>query len=369
MKKIVHVQVIPKLSGVQQVSLDILSNISDCYDKYIIFGGGYNATPEFINIFESKGIKVIFVPSLKREICTSDIKATYELFKVFKEHKFDIIHTNSTKPGIVARIAAKLAGCRRIIHSVHGIAYHKFESPGKRVFYYVTECSFSFFSDVLVSVNQHYLKYYPFIKNKLCIYNAVTLSPKLNSSSSSNIIENQPLRIGFMSRLDRQKDPLTLLRALVFGLENSLFTRESILLTMAGDGELRQECIDFVDEHNLNDVVIFKNWISDKDSFYKNIDVFCLPSIYEAFGLVLGEAAVFGIPSIATNVEGIPEVIDDGETGLLVDPKDYESLARKIQIYANNPDLRIQHGLNAKEKVFSKFALSRMIKEYESLYN
>ncbi|MGL9750643.1 MAG: hypothetical protein ACR5LC_03615 [Symbiopectobacterium sp.] len=111
-----HVQVIPKLSGVQQVSLDILSNLYGDYDQYVIFGGSYEATPEFIARFESKGITVLFVKSLRREIGCLDINATCELFHLFKKYKFDIIHTNSTKPGIIARLSAKMAVCDYVIH-------------------------------------------------------------------------------------------------------------------------------------------------------------------------------------------------------------------------------------------------------------
>ncbi|MGL9750642.1 MAG: glycosyltransferase [Symbiopectobacterium sp.] len=102
-----------------------------------------------------------------------------------------------------------------------------------------------------------------------------------------------------------------------------------IHVTIVGEGMLREQCVDFVSKSKLTDVVHFKNWIFNKENFYKQIDVFCLPSIYEAFGLVLGEAAVFGLPGIATNVEGIPEVIDDGRTGFLIDAKDYMELAKK----------------------------------------
>ncbi|MBJ7221593.1 MULTISPECIES: glycosyltransferase family 4 protein [unclassified Brenneria] len=369
MKKIVHVQVIPKLSGVQQVSLDILSNLPDIYDKYIIFGGGYNPSDEFIRKFESQDVKIIFVPSLKREIGYLDVKAFCELFKIFREYKFDIVHTNSTKPGIVARFAAKLAGCRYVIHSVHGIAYHKFEKKHKRIFYYLVEFFFSFFSDVLVSVNRHYLKYYPFVRNKLCIHNAVTLRPATVDLISVSTLRKDKLRIGFMGRLDPQKDPLTLLQALKFGLETNLFTRQDVTLTMAGEGELSAQCMRFVEENNLMDVVNFRDWIFDKENFYSHIDVFCLPSIYEAFGLVLGEAAVFGVPSIATNVEGVPEVITDDESGFLVDAKDYQALAEKIGIYVTDDALRVKHGLNARRKVMSAFKLDDMIAKYEALYS
>ena len=184
-KKIAHVQVIPKLSGVQRVSLDILSNLPSYYDKYIIFGGDYEAEKELINECERNKIKVIFIEDLRREISFRDFNAFFNLLKLFNTMKFDIIHTNSTKPGIIARLAAKVARCKKIVHTVHGIAFHRFEKFPLRIIYLIIEAFCSFFSHYLISVNNYYLKYYPHIKNKKTIHNCVN-TDNFNLSYKNN---------------------------------------------------------------------------------------------------------------------------------------------------------------------------------------
>ena len=363
-KKIAHVQVIPHLTGVQQVSIDILSALSDNYDKYIIFGGGYKVKKGFLKLLSDNDITPIFLPSLKREIGFHDIAATKELYKVFKRYEFDIIHTNSTKPGIVARLAAKLAGCSFIVHTVHGIAYHQFESIGKRGIYYAIEAFFSLFSDRLVSVNNFYLKYYPFIRNKTCIHNSVEMNNVCISSRESIHF----LRLGYLARLDKQKDPLTLLKSVQYGIENNYFSRTSLSVLIGGEGELSQVCRDYVIENQLSDVISFAGWISDKQSFYNQIDVFCLPSIFEAFGLVFLEAAHFNIPSISTEVEGVPEVVINNETGLLVKPKDYKEMAKKIKLYLDDAELVKTHGESAKERMKRNFSKQDMLVKYRNIY-
>lgn len=363
-KKIAHIQVTPHLTGVQQVSIDILSGLSDDYDKYIVFGGSYKVKDDFLKKLSDKKIKTIFIPSLKREIGFHDIAATKELFSLFKQYKFDIIHTNSTKPGIIARFAAKISGCPLVVHTVHGIAYHQFESIGKRIFYYSIEAFFSLFSDRLISVNNYYLKYYPFIKRKVCIHNSV----EMNNITVQSRDDTTCLSFGYMARLDNQKDPLTLLRAVKYGIENAYFSSSDLTVLIAGEGELSQVCRNYVEDNKLEKVVSFAGWVSDKQSFYNQVDVFCLPSIFEAFGLVFLEAAHFNIPSIATDVEGIPEVVIDNETGFLVAAKDYKALAQRMKLYITDKALVEKHGLNAKLYMEKNFSKQEMLKQYNAIY-
>lgn len=97
--KILHIQVLPKLSGVQKVSLEIFKKLNnEKYDKYILFSDsiGYGDRAECIKEFEATGAKVLFSKLLKREIGISDFPALFELYKLCKREKFDIVHTNSS---------------------------------------------------------------------------------------------------------------------------------------------------------------------------------------------------------------------------------------------------------------------------------
>ncbi|EJV9312365.1 glycosyltransferase [Vibrio vulnificus] len=363
MKKIAHIQVIPKLSGVQQVSLDILSNING-YEKYIIFGGEYSPDELLLKKCIHNNIKVVYVKNLKREISIRDFNAFLELYKLFKIEKFDIVHTNSTKPGIVARIAARIAGVNRVVHTIHGISYHRFERIEKRLVYFIIEYFSSLFSHYLVSVNSYYLKYYPLIKNKTVIYNAID-SSQFNIKKERKY-NNDVLKVGYLSRLDYQKDPLTLLKAIKIGMDRNCIN--NIRFIVGGDGELMDECLTYCKENDLLEVVDFQGWIENKSEFYSNIDVLCLPSIFEAFGLVFLEAGLHYVPSIATNVEGIPEVVLGQESGILVNPKDSNAILDAIMSYHNDRKLLRAHALKANEIAKDKFSLLNMVDSYKLIY-
>ncbi|AZK62172.1 glycosyltransferase family 4 protein [Pectobacterium versatile] len=366
MPKIVHIQVIPKMSGVQQVSFDILKNLPNDFEKYIVFGGMYECKDNIVEKFSNIGVKVIFIDSLRREIGFNDILSIIELYKFFKKEKFDIIHTNSTKPGIVARFAAWLSGCKKVVHTVHGIAFHRFEKLHKRIFFYLIETFFCFFSNTLISVNNHYLKFYPHVKNKICIYNSIDFIKK--SQRDFNDDSDRPITVGFISRLDKQKDPITFLKAIEYGNRVGLFSQENVKVIIGGDGELKALCEAFVENERLSCQVKFKGWVSNKDDFFKEIDILCLPSIFEAFGLVFLEAGIFGIPSIASNVEGIPEIVKNDKNGFLVEPKNHIEIAQRISNYLKDRSLLKRHGMEAKRIVEEDFRMKDMLEKYLEVY-
>ena len=150
--KIIHLQVIPKLSGVQRVSLEIMKQLPDSlYDKYILFGITKDCgdKEECLREFREAGCHIIIFPYMKREIGWNDFNAMLELYRLFRREKFDIVHTNSTKPGFIGRIAATVAGVPYVIHTVHGLAFHKFLTLPVWLFYWSCEMFASIFCDIL----------------------------------------------------------------------------------------------------------------------------------------------------------------------------------------------------------------------------
>lgn len=178
--KIIHLQVLPKLSGAQNVSWEIMKHLpNDKYEKYILFSNTevYGDMNDCIDKFKAAGCKIILAPYMKREIGLTDIKAFIELYRLFKKEKFDIVHTHSTKPGIIGRIAAKMAGVPYVIHTVHGLAFHKALKWYLWIFYWTCEMLASLFCDRIVLVNHYYERYFKIFNHKvITIYNGIDFS-------------------------------------------------------------------------------------------------------------------------------------------------------------------------------------------------
>lgn len=368
MKKILHIQVLPKLSGVQRISLEIFKGLSDEeYEKWILFSNTESISKEEKEYvkqeFSKLNVKVLFSNNLFRNIGLKDLKAFIEIYKLCRKEKFDIVHTHSTKPGIIGRIAAKLACVPLVIHTVHGLAFHDFVGFPKWQFYWVCEMFASCFCDKIILVNKFYYKYFKWFKNKIrTIYNGIdyTLYPLFSQEK-----KKKGIQVLFIGRLDIPKDPQTLLLV----AKSVLQKRKDVYFTIVGDGEKFEECKNFIEQERLSDFITLTGWRNDVADFYATHDIFITTSIYESFGIVFLEAGYYKLPVVATNVEGIPEVIVNGQTGLLSDPRDVEQISSNLETLIEDEILRDKMGQAAYERVTTLFSLRNMVKGYLEIYN
>lgn len=363
-KKLVHLQVLPLLSGVQRVTLNIFKSLDQSrYELYLIC-----AEPEqerkktLISEAQSLGVKVIVLPELKREIGWHDLKAFFSLLKIFRKYRFDIIHTHSSKPGFLGRIAGKLSGCKAVIHTVHGIAFHAEESFLKRQFYRLLEMVAGLFNDKLILVSNYYRKKFWFVPQHkiVTIYNGIDLS-----SLEQKVQRNDGLiRLISVGRLDRAKSPSDLIKA----LELCVKERDNLEAKIVGDGEYYNFLKEYIAEKGLEEKIKLLGWREDVAELLASSDIFVSSSIYEAFGLVYCEAGYTGLPVVATRVEGIPEVVVDQQTGILVSPQDPQALAQAVLFLADHPEKAAELGNAARSRVSEEFNLARFTKEYKEIY-
>lgn len=252
-KKILHIQCLPKLSGVQNVSFEILRKLPDLeFEKYILFSSdGTEEQKRLITkVFNEINTKVLFSDNLVRELSfRKDFKALLEIIKLCRNYKFDIVHTNSSKPGVVGRIGATLSKVPLVIHTVHGTAWNRFMKFPKWHVYWAMEMFASFFCKKIVLVNEFFSKYFAMHKRKIVtIYNALDFSkfpPKNNVKT-----ENQ-INILYVGRLDAQKDPMTLLAAAKIVVSNC----PNVIFTLVGDGEYYDDCKRFINQNDLSDKI------------------------------------------------------------------------------------------------------------------
>lgn len=137
---------------------------------------------------------------------------------------------------------------------------------------------------------------------------------------------------------------------------------------LVGDGTLRTEMERRAEALGLSDTVIFTGIRRDVPEVLALLDVFVLPSLWEGLPIALLEAMAAGLPVVATRVGGVPEVVVEGETGLLVPPRDPEALAQAILTLLRDPDLRQAMGQAGRERVREHFSVDQMVKKTESLY-
>ena len=179
-------------------------------------------------------------------------------------------------------------------------------------------------------------------------------------------IEADEIVIGSVGRMssDTHKRFSDLIRAFAFLLKK----QPKVKLILVGDGPQKVNYIQLVHELKIQNQVVFAGYQSEIGNYYSLFDIFCLVSAYEAFGLVLAEAMLHKLPVLATRVGGMQYIVDDNQTGFLVDKFDVNAIAEKLEILCLDADLRKQFGSNGYEKALNNYTEEPYVKEVEDLY-
>lgn len=343
MKKIVHVQLLPLLSGVQRVCLDELTRLDPSnYKRYLICKEPGPLTIEA----EKSGIECIYIPSLTRNISFfKDICSLYKLIKLIKKYDFDIVHTHSSKTGILGRIAARLCSVKFIIHTVHGFAFPMATSKLKYCIYYIMEKIGSMCGTMLICLHENDKKIAMEIlsvpeKNIAIVENGIDINKfkKLPSDEKKLIrkkysLNDNDIIIGMTGRLWPQKNPLLLLKA----CKDIILSNRNIHIVYAGDGELRKDIELFIEKYNLKNNVHLIGWSNEVPKILNMFDIFVLPSLYEGMPLAILEAQSTSLPCIVSNIPGNAHIVENKKTGLLFNSNSSSDLKEKIINLLTNP--------------------------------
>lgn len=170
---------------------------------------------------------------------------------------------------------------------------------------------------------------------------------------------DNPPRIGMMARFEEKKGIEIFLKALA-QLKSEGRTFKGLI---AGDGESKDKILALIDELKLKSDVQLLGWITDKNEFYNNIDIFCLPSLIEPFGIVVLEAFIHSLPAIVTDTEGPLDIATHEQNALIVPKNDPLSLAQAIKRVIDDKNLarQIKKGAYARAQYYSMLNVSRML--------
>ena len=372
------------MGGSAQNTLHTCNKLNDKYGKVLIHGLSLESemtdlekkvVEEGIAKAKAQGVKVILLPSLVRSIRPiKDFKALLALVWLIFKEKPDIVHTHSSKGGILGRLAAKLCGVSNIVHTPHGhVFYGHFGRVASKVFLWV-ERIFAKFTDRLIALTNgeknDYMEMSVCSTEKLVtIHSGVDLQQFLNANGNglekrrSLGLEQHEAVIGFVGWLLPIKGPDYLLKAMDYVWPEQPETT----LVMVGKGDLDVDLRAEALRKNVNGKVKFLGWREDINELMPVFDMLVLPSLNEGMGRVLVEAMAAGKPVVASRAGGIPDLVQDGQTGYLVPPADEKALADAILKLLNDSDEAKLMGQRGKE-LCQRFSLQAMIEKLDDLY-
>ncbi len=309
------------------------------------------------------GVKVIILPSLKRNISLlDDIRATIKLRKIFIQEQPDIIHLHSSKAGTLGRLASR--GLKaKVIFTVHGWAFTEgIPSKLNKILFKSIEKYVARFTDQFICVSE-YDRQLGFKYHVLTKKTPVTVIHNGAPAVSKNKINHSvhtPVRLVMIARFSYQKDQESLIKAI------SKLPRNSFFLTFVGDGETLSTCQSLVKKLNLTKQVKFIGFREDISSYLIKNDIYLLTTHYEGLPISVIEAMSYGLPVIVSDVGGDSELVVSGKNGFLV--HNVAELRTILYDLINDPVQIKNMGKNSLALFLKKFTLLKQLQDTHKLY-
>lgn len=322
------------------------------------------------------GVSIMRMKQMKRNpSIVGDAVTLFLLYSCIRANRYDLVHTHTSKAGILGRIAAKLANTRCIVHTPHGHIFYGYFSRALTDVFVHLERFVSMFTDAQITLtNQEKLDYLQ--KNigsadrLFPIYSGIHLGTFLNPKITKQEARAN-LRLGnscFVAGTVARYVPVKNHHLIISAASRLKDRAKDMHFVFAGDGELHDELLAHVKDCGMRDRFHFIGWRNDIPDVLAAFDIFIMCSKNEGMGRAFVEAQAAGLPVIGTRVGGVAEVLDEGRTGYLVEPDDADGLADKIELLYSQKSHREALSEACRKWVCPKFSVEVMVDEIEKVY-
>jgi glycosyltransferase involved in cell wall biosynthesis len=324
-----------------------------------------------------RGIPLTILPSLVRQVSPwNDFQALSRLTDFMRRRRFQIVHTHSSKAGILGRLAARRAGVPVIIHTVHGWSFHEHTSALTTLIYILLERLTAGSSSALITVAQRDIAkglqhkigrpgQYHLIRSAIPLdefdprqYDGTQVRTELGLPHSAPVLGN-------VGRFSSQKNPLDWVR--VAGRVRRRLPECRFLLV--GDGPLRAQVERALREEAIFDRTVLTGLRRDPARMLAAMDVFMMTSLWEGLPRVIPEALAMGRPVVAYRADGISESVQEDKTGFLTNPGNLDGMAEHCIRLLKDPNHRRELGLNGMAFARTEFDVNRMVTQIADLYS
>ncbi|MDR1322934.1 MAG: glycosyltransferase family 4 protein [Candidatus Margulisbacteria bacterium] len=343
------------------------------YDSRLIYGSLAPGEGSMEYLARAKKLKTIILPELGREInWRKDLKTLWQLYKILKREKPDIVHTHTAKAGAVGRLAAKLAGVKKIYHTFHGHVFHSYFGKFKTK-------AFIFLEKILARLTTKIIAISAKQKAELISYGVAKpdqitvirlgfelnkLQPVPNYWRRKYKLSPSTILVGIVGRLTAVKNHEYFLEI----AREVCWQNDNVRFIIIGDGELREQLTVSAKLKNLDSKVFFAGFSTDARKIYSDLDLVALTSRNEGTPVTLIEAMACGKPVVSTNVGGVADIIDNNRTGYLAPQDQPEVFAQKLLRLCRSKTLRKNIGRHARKKILKLYDVKRLVEDIDHLY-
>ncbi|MBP9701555.1 MAG: glycosyltransferase family 4 protein [Candidatus Pacebacteria bacterium] len=360
--------------GAQKHVYDIATHLDPKkYDVVVILGGHGVLKKKLAEV----SIRTISIDTMWRDISVKkDLISFVEVYKILKQEKPDILHLHSPKAAGLGALSARILKIKKIIYTVHGWAFNEDRPLYQKLLIVSASWITTVFATHIVTISKKetdQTALFPYAKNKITLIpNGVReqSAPRENAAreyigNGLGILLKDKFLVGMIGELHPSKG----YEYAVEAMKSLINQHNDILLIIIGTGEKEESLKKLIEKSNLRSHVYLAGFIENASQYAKAFDLFLMSSVKEGLPYTLLEIGLVGIPVIATTVGGIPDIIDDMKSGILIQPRKYQEIDYAVNFMYEHPDMRSEFGRNLIKKVKTDFSLQKMIQSIEKIYS
>jgi glycosyltransferase involved in cell wall biosynthesis len=362
-----------ELGGAQQVVLSLLRALDRTrFEPMLITGTGglLDSEAQAIN-----DCKVYFLPALLRQINPfAEVAAFFRMCSILRREKPDVVHTHSSKAGILGRCAAFVCGVPVIVHTIHGFGFHDYQSPFiKQVFIWLERITAAC-TDCLIAVSRKNvdkgLQHAIGVEQQYTVIRpGVDLNEVVSSAAKQQNIRAElslPSDVPVITTIGPFKPQKNLIDFVKLAAMVNAKTRAQFLIV--GDGILRPEIEECIHQLQCESKTTLLGWRNDVPAVLAGTTIFVMTSLWEGLPRSIVEAMCLGLPVVANAVDGVQEIVRHNVTGYLVTPHSLTEMADHIIYLINNPEQAKTMGAAGKNMISTEYDTPTMVKQHEALY-
>ncbi|MCS7184792.1 MAG: glycosyltransferase family 4 protein [bacterium] len=368
--KVLHIITRLELGGAQKNTIYTFKNIGNKFESYLIAGEGdllFKEVKEDKNFFVAK--------NLIREIRPfKDILALIELIILIYKIKPDVVHTHSSKAGILGRIAAWMCGVKKIIHTYHGFGFNIKQKALTRNFFILLEKLIARITHILIYVSYDNMHTAEKIGIKP-LNKSIVIRSGIKVNEFKGLRKNKLMAEKFGINSDKfiitsvgpfkpQKNFEDLVKVAKILINQS----EAFHFIIVGDGKLKNKIVKIIEMNKMSKNFTLTGWIEDIKEIYEFTDLFVLTSLWEGLPRALVEALAAGIPAICYDTDGINDILIDFKNGFKIKKMDIETFASRCLLLYYDKILHSKLCEGARNSVNDEFDIDLMVKRLEDVY-
>ena len=377
--RVLHVITRLILGGAQENTLLTVEGLDRMSEYEVTLATGVDEGPEGSLLDRARRTtRLVVIPELAREISPlADLVAFWKLYRLMRRGRFHIVHTHSSKAGVLGRVAAALARTPIVVHTLHSLVFHDYQP-------WIVNRLWWAMKRLCAPLTDHYLSVSRLIAEKAVaagiapaqrfttVYSGMELSWFFDSRSDPLALRQRlgipgdALVVGKIARLFPLKGHAQLLEA----VPAIVAAEPTVRFLLVGDGILQDALKKQAREMGVLDHLVFAGLVPREriPETISAMDVLVHTSLREGLARALPQALAMGKPCVALDLDGAPEVVIPGNTGYLVRPGDASGLAAAVVRLLRDPEARRQMGERGRRLVESRFSVEKMVGDTAAVY-